>query len=49
VRGRQGTTCLLTEVRHHAIAPVTESSDNDVHYSNDFIAIPPDLPFRPER
>jgi type VI secretion system secreted protein VgrG len=43
------TSYLLTEVRHHAIAPAIENDSEPASYSNDFIAIPADVPFRPER
>jgi type VI secretion system secreted protein VgrG len=44
------TSYLLTEVRHCASDPVAETGDGTPPaYSNDFIAIPADAPFRPER
>jgi type VI secretion system secreted protein VgrG len=48
---RQGTgkSYLLTEVRHHATDPGGETDGSESSYSNDFVAIPAELPFRPER
>jgi type VI secretion system secreted protein VgrG len=49
-RNAPETSYLVTEVRHHASDPVDETSvANPPTYSNDFIAIPADVPFRPER
>ena len=48
-RGGRPTTYLLTEVRHHGTAPGAEADGAEANYTNDFVAIPVDLPFRPER
>jgi len=48
-RRASGTTYLLTEVRHHATAPYAETGGEQPRYSNDYVAIPADLPFRPQR
>ncbi|HTB48051.1 MAG TPA: type VI secretion system tip protein TssI/VgrG [Acetobacteraceae bacterium] len=48
-RGGRPTTYLLTEVRHHGTAPGGEADGAEANYTNDFVAIPVDLPFRPER
>jgi type VI secretion system secreted protein VgrG len=48
--GEPGTTYLLTEVRHHAISPGLDGHDSSRPvYTNEFVAIQADLPFRPER
>ncbi|HUB13519.1 MAG TPA: type VI secretion system tip protein TssI/VgrG [Acetobacteraceae bacterium] len=49
--GRQGraTTYLLTAVYHHASAPGSDNDGAVASYSNDYVAIPADVPFRPER
>jgi type VI secretion system secreted protein VgrG len=46
--GRE-TSFLLTEVRHHATDPIPEPGAGSTAYSNDFVAIPAQTPFRPER
>jgi type VI secretion system secreted protein VgrG len=48
-RGGRPTTYLLTEVRHHGTAPGAETDGSEANYTNDYVAIPVDLPFRPER
>lgn len=48
-RGNPAATYLLTEIRHHAAAPAAETGGDEATYSNEFVAIPADLPFRPER
>ena len=48
--GTSGATYLLTEVRHHATSPGLESSEaKGPGYSNEYVAIRADTPFRPER
>jgi type VI secretion system VgrG family protein len=49
VRGEHPETYLLTEVRHHATAPGAEADGSESTYTNDYVAIPFALPFRPER
>jgi type VI secretion system secreted protein VgrG len=48
-RGGRPTTYLLTKVRHHGTAPGAETAGEEANYTNDYVAIPVDLPFRPER
>jgi type VI secretion system secreted protein VgrG len=48
-RGEPEPTYLLTEVRHHAADPGAETGGVEPSYSNDFVAIPVEAPFRPER
>ncbi len=46
----RGVRYLLTEVRHRAFGPGLDTSDVvDVEYSNEYVAIPANVPFRPER
>ena len=48
-RGGRPSTYLLTEVRHHGTAPGADADGSEANYTNDYVAIPVDLPFRPER
>jgi type VI secretion system secreted protein VgrG len=48
-RGEPEPTYLLTEVRHHGSDPGAETGGAEPSYSNDFVAIPFEAPFRPER
>ena len=48
-RGGRGTTYLLTDVRHHGSAPGAETNGREAAYSNEYVAVPVDSPFRPER
>ena len=48
-RGEPEPTYLLTEVRHHAADPGAETGGVEPSYSNDFVAIPVEAPYRPER
>ena len=40
---------LLTEVRHHATSAGLEASETTESYSNEYVAIPAGVPYRPER
>jgi len=48
-RGRSETSYLVTEVRHHATDPIPEPGTGSPGYTNDFVAIPAETVFRPER
>jgi type VI secretion system secreted protein VgrG len=47
--GGSGANYLLTEVRHRATDPGAETGGEAPSYANEFVAIPSEAPFRPER